>query len=146
MNIYHVTYAFQSESTPYSSLNIKELLPWNRHEFWNLSDCNGTIQCGFTMKRVRDMIRIYSPMYHTDKYSKHSSIIWPVWLNGWVFVYKLSGYGFESCCSYLNYRICTCFEQGVLWHSGNFRMWIHSETRMWHDKNMQLKITVAEKN
>ena len=21
--------------------------------------------------------------------------------------------------------------------SGNYRMWIHSETRMWHDKNIQ---------
>ena len=37
----------------------------------------------------------------TDKYSQHSSIIWPVWLNGWVFVYELSGCGFESRCSHL---------------------------------------------
>ena len=27
---------------------------------------------------------------------------WPVWPNGWVFVYKLSGSGFESSCSHLN--------------------------------------------
>ena len=33
---------------------------------------------------------------------KHSSIIWAVCLNGWVFVYKLSGCGFESCCCHLN--------------------------------------------
>ena len=39
------------------------------------------IECGFTLKRVRDMIRIYSQMHRTDKYSQHSSIIWPVWLN-----------------------------------------------------------------
>ena len=26
----------------------------------------------------------------------------PVWLNGWVFIYKLSGCGFKSCCSHLN--------------------------------------------
>ena len=38
---YHVTYAFQSESTLYSCLNVKELLARNRHEIWNLSDCNG---------------------------------------------------------------------------------------------------------
>ena len=31
----------------------------------------------------------YSQMHRTDKYSQHSSIIWPVWLNGWVFVYEL---------------------------------------------------------
>ena len=41
-------------------------------------------------------------MHSTDKYSQHSSIIWPVWLNGWVFVYKLSGWGFESSCSHLD--------------------------------------------
>ena len=41
-------------------------------------------------------------MHRTDKYSKHSSIIWTVWLNGWVFVYKLTGCGFASSCSHLN--------------------------------------------
>ena len=41
-----------------------------------------TIECGFTLKRVRDMIRTYSQMHRTDKYSQHSSIVWPVWLNG----------------------------------------------------------------
>ena len=39
-------------------------------------------------------------MHRTDKYSEHSSIIWPVWPNGWVFVYELSGSGFESSCSH----------------------------------------------
>ena len=60
-----------------------------------------------------------------------------VWPNGWVFVYELSGSGFESSCSHLNFRFRTCFEQGVPWHSGNYRMWIHSEMRTWHDKNIQ---------
>ena len=41
-----------------------------------------TIECGFTLKRVRDMIRTHSQMHRTDKYSQHSSIIWPAWLNG----------------------------------------------------------------
>ena len=39
---YHVTYAFRSESTLYSCLNVKELLARNRREIWSLSDCNGT--------------------------------------------------------------------------------------------------------
>ena len=34
-----------------------------------------TIECGFTLKRVRDMTRTYSQMHRTDKYSEHSSII-----------------------------------------------------------------------
>ena len=48
------------------------------------------------------MIRTYSQMHRTDMYSQHSSIIWSVWLNGWVFVSELSGCGFESHCSHLN--------------------------------------------
>ena len=39
---YHVTYAFQSESTLYICLNVKELLAWKRRDIWSLSDCNGT--------------------------------------------------------------------------------------------------------
>ena len=42
------------------------------------------------------MIITYTQIHRTDKWSQHSSIIWPVWLNGSVFVYKLSGCRFES--------------------------------------------------
>ena len=42
-------------------------------------------------------------MHRIDKYSQYSSIIWPVWLNGQVFVYELSGCGFESRCCHLIY-------------------------------------------
>ena len=34
----HVTYAFQSESTLYSCLNVKELLARSRREIWRLND------------------------------------------------------------------------------------------------------------
>ena len=37
----------------------------------------------------------------------------PVWLNGWIFVYKLNGCGFEPRCCHLNFRYRACFEQGV---------------------------------
>ena len=60
-----------------------------------------------------------------------------VWSNGWVFVYELSDCGFDSNCSHLNFRFRVCFEQVVPWHSGNYRVWIHSETGTWHDKNIQ---------
>ena len=39
---YHVMYVFQSESTHYSCLNVKELLAWSRRKIWSLSDCNWT--------------------------------------------------------------------------------------------------------
>ena len=41
-------------------------------------------------------------MHHTDKYSQHSSITWPDWLNDKVFVCELSECGFKSSCSHLN--------------------------------------------
>ena len=44
-------------------------------------------------------------MHCTDKYPQHDSIIWPVWLNGQVFAYKLSGCGFKSCCSHIQTTI-----------------------------------------
>ena len=44
-------------------------------------DIQATMECEFTLKRIRDMTRTYSQMQRTDKYSEHSSIIWPVLLN-----------------------------------------------------------------
>ena len=38
-----------------------------------------TIECGFTLKLVHDMIITYSQMGCADKNSKHSSTIWPEW-------------------------------------------------------------------
>ena len=70
------------------------------------------IECRFSLKLVRDMIITYSQIHLTNKYSKHSSIIWPVWLNGRVFVYELSGCGFESHCCHLNFGYGSCFKQG----------------------------------
>ena len=58
---------------------ISDFAPVSSKEF---PDIEATIGCGFTLKRVRDMISTYSQMNRTDKHSQNSSIIWPVWLNG----------------------------------------------------------------
>ena len=47
---------------------------------------------------------------------------------------ELSGSGFESSCSHFTLRFHACFQQGVPWHSGNYRVWIRYEMHMWHDK------------
>ena len=60
----HVTYAFQSESTFYNCLNVKELLARNRHEIWSLNLKPRT----------------------TYFVNEHSSI-WPKW--EWEFIKKL---------------------------------------------------------
>ena len=80
----HVTYAFQSESTLYSCLNVKELLARSRRKIWSLSDCNWTRTHDHLVQRRTlnhsakilqpfDMVRTYSQMHRTDKYSQHSS-------------------------------------------------------------------------
>ena len=81
-------------------------------------------------------MKTYSQMHRTNKYSQHSSTIWPVWLNGSVFVHELSGCGLESRCNHLNFRYCACFQQKVPWHSGNYRVWIYYETRTSHCSQM----------
>ena len=102
---------------PVSLLSLK-LQIWHLFRARSSLTFRKTIECGFTLKFVYDMIITYSQMHRPDKYTQHSSIIWPVWLNGWVFVYKLSGCGFESCWCHLNFRYGAGFEQGVPWHSG----------------------------
>ena len=54
-----------------------------------------------------------------------------------MFVHELTGCEFESSSSHLNFRFRACFEQGVPSDSGNYRVWIHSETRTSHDNNIQ---------
>ena len=82
---YHVTYAFQSESTLYSFLNVKELLAQSRREILSLSDCNCT---------------------RTNNHSVHKRTLnqLAIWLNGRVFIYELSCCGFDS--SSVTYETC----------------------------------------
>ena len=63
---------------------------------------------------VRDMIITYSQMHRTDNYSQHISVVWPVWLNGWVFVYQLTGCGFESHWYHLNLNKEFFDSQGII--------------------------------
>ena len=88
-------------SSPVAVTSPSNFAPASSKEFL---DIHTTIKCGFTLKCVCDMTRTYSQMHCTDKYSEHSSIIWTVWPNGWVFVYELSGSEFESSCSHYNYH------------------------------------------
>ena len=117
--LYHhfVSCTFQSKSTLKSCLNVKELLAQNRCNIWSLSDQTG------------QMIELCCEYLS-------------VWCN-WLYVLTMScahlimsHMHFESRCSHLNFRYCTCFKQKVPWHSGNSRAWIHTDMCMWH-KNIQ---------
>ena len=39
-------------------------------------------------------------------------------------------------------RYGACFERGVPWHSGKYRVWIHLEMPIWYDNNITVKCTV----
>ena len=57
----HVTYVFQSESTLYSCLNVKELLARNRREIWRWSGCNWTrTQNNLVLKRTLNHLANWS--------------------------------------------------------------------------------------
>ena len=56
-------------------LNVKELLAWRRRHYWSLDDSNWMWT--------------------------HNHLVRKRTLNGWMFVYELSGCGFESCCCHL---------------------------------------------
>ena len=95
---------------------------------YSLSDCNWTWTHNHLVhKRTPTTQRIFTiQLNHLANLAKWLSVrLWTKCC------------GFESSCSHLNFRFCACFEQGVLWHSGNYSVWIHSETRTWHDKNIQ---------
>ena len=83
-------------------------------------------------RNLSDTSRIWTQNYLVCKQT-----IWPVLLNGWVFVHKVSGCGFVSRCSPLNFSYCTWLKPEVPRHSDNYRVQIHSETCTWHDSNRQ---------
>ena len=69
---YHVTYAFQSESTLYSCLDVKELLARSRREIFSLSDCNWT--------RTHNHLVHKRTLNHLAKLALSCHV--RVWLNG----------------------------------------------------------------
>ena len=79
---YHVTYAFQSKSTLYGCLNVKEFLAQNRRDIWRLSDSN--------------VIRTHNHLVCKRTLNNLAKLA-----SGSVFVYKLSGCGFEFHCFHL---------------------------------------------
>ena len=80
----------------------------------------------------------------TTLFVNEHSTIWTNWPNEWaVFWVLICTVDLTACPCHVTYALQSestlynCFEQGVPWHSDNYRVWIDSETRTWHDKNMQ---------
>ena len=58
--------------SPVAVTSASDFAPASSKEFLEIQV---TIECGFTLKSVRDMKITYSQMNRTDKHSEHSSII-----------------------------------------------------------------------
>ena len=69
-------------SIPVAAPSLSDFTPASSTEFL---DIQAIVECGFNLKRVRDMTRTYSLMHHKDKDSERRSIISPVWPNSSVF-------------------------------------------------------------
>ena len=82
-----VEFSFENEvvvgSSPVAVASPSDFASASGKEFLHIP---ATKEYGFTLKHVRDMTRTCSQMHRIDKYSEHSTIICPVWLNGLVFV------------------------------------------------------------
>ena len=86
---HHVAYTYKNGSIFYSCSNVKKLLAENRREVSSLSDSNEIRNHSHLVRKTS--IRPFS----------ETGQILPVWLNGWMLIYKLSGCGFESRCCHL---------------------------------------------
>ena len=93
----HVMYTFQSESTLYNCLNARELLAWNKCDIWSLSDSKG--------------IWTHNHLVHKRTLNHLAKLV--IWLNGWVFVYELSGCRFES----------RCCQKTIIWNPFSAFLW-----------------------
>ena len=92
---YHVTYAYYSEFTLCSHLDIKEPLTWYRCNIWNLSDCNGNrthnhIVRKWTLNQLAKLTIWLSCVVSNYLYGAFDS----------VFFVMSHGCGFESLCSH----------------------------------------------
>ena len=79
---YHVTYAFQSESTFYSCLNVKELLARNRCDIWSLSNSNGIWTHNHLVQK--------RALKNLEKLAKWLSCVMSTYLCIWLYVIIMS--------------------------------------------------------
>ena len=93
------------------TLVMKVTIAWNLlQDLINFSFYPTLSQCSIS---VSDCKATWTHNHLVCKRTLPFSQTRPVWLNGWVFVYKLSGYGFESPCNRLNFRCRPYFEATV---------------------------------
>ena len=84
------------------------------------------LQCSCACQKVKFIIHFFIEILHFKESCNLSDWNWAWTHNHLVRKRTLNHLGKLAC-----------FKQGAPWHSGNYRVGIRSETRMWHDKNIQ---------
>ena len=111
------------------------ILGWFRSVWEYISQILGNRIMTYNHVRILEWIPLYSCLSVKEILDQNRQNI--LSLRVWVFIYKLGGCVFESHCWYLNFRYLVCFEQGVPWYLGNYKVWIHSKVATWQNKNIQ---------
>ena len=123
----HVTYAFQSEFTLHSCLNVKKLLARSKPKIWSLSDCNWTrTQNHLALKQPYGWLSIWPNCpnnwallgvlictVHLTVCSCHFTYVFHSELTLYSLFCELNGAGFESRYSHLaffSYKIISVFQ------------------------------------
>ena len=91
---YHVTYEFESESTLYSCLNVKEILARSRRDIWRLSDCNGTrihnhLVRQRTLNHLAKLAKWFSCAVSTYLYGAFDCVFWSCHVRVWERIHTL---------------------------------------------------------
>ena len=91
---YHVTYEFESESTLYSCLNVKELLAHSRRHIWTLSDCNGTRTHNHlvrkpTLNHLAKLSKWLSCAVSTSLYGEFDCVFLSCYVRVWEWIHTL---------------------------------------------------------
>ena len=118
----HVTCAFQSESTLYNYLNVKDLLPRNRRKIWSLSNCNWT--------RTQNHLVRKGTLNHLAKLTKLLSCVLSTCLYGRFDCMFLSCQVFEK-----ESKIYSCLNVKELLARRNRQIWSSSDCRWTQTQN-----------
>ena len=91
---YHVTYEFESESTLYICLNVKEPLARIRRHIWWLSDCNGTrthnhLVRNRTLNHLAQLAKWLSCVVRTYLYGAFDCMILSYHVRVWQWIHTL---------------------------------------------------------
>ena len=109
--VYRICFFYYSNFLP--TKKCTQQLTLNINNIKTETNCNGIQTLKHLAKLANWLTCVVSTYLYIAFYCMFLSCHvcdWPIWLNSWVFVYKLSGCGFKFRFSHLNVRYYACSE------------------------------------